>query len=718
MNCIAKKMDTFSVIFRLFQVCRWMVCFCLGFVAVQQMQAAPLMEEGFNYSIGSYLAANSPWAGSSGASVSIASGNLSLTTLRGTSPAGNLLQIGGGTSRTVYRNFSSSPVTSGAVYFSALIQCTVLPTNSQQMAFFQTSGASDFTASDNPMSFYIVNASGGYCFRVAEHGENSQLSKTLTVNTTHLIIIKYGFQVGGNDRVSLYIDPTPGGPEPTTADASISDITFPNLQLIGFYSPSLASQGGWNFDTMRVGTNWADVTPVPVPLTVTDPQNQAVCFGSGVSFSVTATGTPPVIYHWRTNGVAVANATNRTFTLSNPNGNDALKNYDVVVSDAFGSVTSQVARLTFSTNAAAIVTPPTNQVVMAGAPSATFNVTVSGDAPLSIQWRTNGVAVPGETNTSYTIFNPGPADTANAIDVVVANPCGSVTSAPPVGVYFLNAFYTGYDYGAGFFGGENFAITNTPGTVIYCWSSADPSVSVTSWTLVGQLAELPLNDGSGNSRYTINLSPPASSQVYYIFATANTWPYTATEALLWLTTDVDGNVNSLNGGNIAINANGIFSLPSPPNITQQPQSQTVLLGQNTSFNVTATGSGVGYQWFFNSNSINGASSVVLGLNKVSAKDVGQYFVIITNSLGSVTSSVVTLAIAPPPALHFSVSTPGTIQLNANSVSGLTYVVQVATNLVNPVWVSILTNNTGNGGTVNFQPNAAVGPRQFYRLYFP
>ncbi len=106
------------------------------------------------------------------------------------------------------------------------------------------------------------------------------------------------------------------------------------------------------------------------------------------------------------------------------------------------------------------------------------------------------------------------------------------------------------------------------------------------------------------------------------------------------------------------------------------------------------------------------------MTNVSAANAGPYVVIVTNSLGSVTSSVATLTVALPPAFNLGFAAPGTIQLNANSITGLTYVVQSATNLTNPVWVPILTNNTGTGGIVNFQTGTSGAPQQFYRLVFP
>lgn len=170
--------------------------------------------------------------------------------------------------------------------------------------------------------------------------------------------------------------------------------------------------------------------------------------------------------------------------------------------------------------------------------------------------------------------------------------------------------------------------------------------------------------------------------------------------------------------NVGISVDGILQFLVPPGITQQPQDQTVLAGQTVSFTVKATGPGLGYQWITANSSISGASAPMLGLTNVSAANAGPYAVIITNAVGSVTSSVATLTVVLPPALHFSVIAPGTIQWNATSITGLTYVVESTTNLFNGAWVPILTNNTASDGVVSFQAATADAPVQFYRLAFP
>ena len=147
-------------------------------------------------------------------------------------------------------------------------------------------------------------------------------------------------------------------------------------------------------------------------------------------------------------------------------------------------------------------------------------------------------------------------------------------------------------------------------------------------------------------------------QVYYIFAQTNTGIYTPTEAVVWLTT-ADYQSFIVSSSNAVISAAGIFAFPALPIILQPPQSQTVLVGKGSSFNVTATGTGLGYRWLFNNNNIASASAPVLNLTNVTSAATGTYVVIVTNNLGSVTSSIAILSITLPPALNLGASPPGT-----------------------------------------------------------
>ena len=92
---------------------------------------------------------------------------------------------------------------------------------------------------------------------------------------------------------------------------------------------------------------------------------------------------------------------------------------------------------------------------------------------------------------------------------------------------------------------------------------------------------------------------------------------------------------------------GAFEFVNGPAILVQPQSVATNSGAVARFTVSAFGDSLHYQWFFNNSKITNATSLSLTLNNVSVTNVGSYFVQITNSLGVITSSVVTLSLASP-----------------------------------------------------------------------
>ena len=86
-------------------------------------------------------------------------------------------------------------------------------------------------------------------------------------------------------------------------------------------------------------------------------------------------------------------------------------------------------------------------------------------------------------------------------------------------------------------------------------------------------------------------------------------------------------------------------------ITTQPQSQTVAVGGNTSFSVTASGATpISYQWQLGGAAITGATNTTLSLTNVQAAQAGNYTVIVTNSVASVTSTTAVLTVLVPPTI--------------------------------------------------------------------
>lgn len=81
-----------------------------------------------------------------------------------------------------------------------------------------------------------------------------------------------------------------------------------------------------------------------LPVIVTHPQSQAVYSGSPVNFSVSASSTEPIFYQWRFGGTNLNAANSSALTIDLALTNQA-GNYDVVITNSFGAVTSQVATL-------------------------------------------------------------------------------------------------------------------------------------------------------------------------------------------------------------------------------------------------------------------------------------------------------------------------------------------------------------------------------------
>jgi uncharacterized protein YjbI with pentapeptide repeats len=125
-------------------------------------------------------------------------------------------------------------------------------------------------------------------------------------------------------------------------------------------------------DTTFVMDNVATTgTPNPPAITL-QPTNQTVVVGGTATFTVTATGTPPLNYQWNLNGTNLSRATNTSLMLTNVQLNQA-GNYTVLVTNAYGSI--------LSSNAVLTVMPPPVPVITGFSPIsglAGASATISG----------------------------------------------------------------------------------------------------------------------------------------------------------------------------------------------------------------------------------------------------------------------------------------------------------------------------------------------------
>src|SRR6185503_16953813 len=116
-------------------------------------------------------------------------------------------------------------------------------------------------------------------------------------------------------------------------------------------------------------------------------------------FTVAASGSQPLSYQWTFGSGAIGGATTALFSKTNVQASDA-GNYQVIVTNTLGSVTSAVAILTVTNQPPSITNQPQSQTVALGQ-DATFSVGAAGSTPLGYQWRFNANDISGATTSSY-----------------------------------------------------------------------------------------------------------------------------------------------------------------------------------------------------------------------------------------------------------------------------------------------------------------------------
>ena len=401
--------------------------------------------------------------------------------------------------------------------------------------------------------------------------------------------------------------------------------------------PAGASSGTISVTAPAGGGSSATSFNVLVPPTITtQPASQTVAVGAGVTFTVSASSA--TAYQWRFNGGNISGATGSSFSKSNLQLTDS-GNYDVVVSNAAGSVTSSTASLTVAVPPA-ITSQPQNRTVNPGV-SATFSASASGSS-LSYQWRRNGGDISGANSSSYTLASPQAADSGSTFSVFVNNAVGSATSSSATLTVNSPPSILSQPSGNTIFTGQNvtFSVSasgSTPFT--YQWQKNSANIS-----------------GATASSYSINNAQTTHAGSYRVVVGNSFGSITSAAATL----TVDN--------------------PVAPSFTTQPQNQTVNIGQTATFSAAATGSpSPSYQWRKNGANISGATASSYTVSNVQLTHAGTYDVVASNLGGNVPSSGATLTVNGPPVVTSQPASQTavagatiTLSVTASGSSPLTY----------------------------------------------
>ena len=176
------------------------------------------------------------------------------------------------------------------------------------------------------------------------------------------------------------------------------------------------------------GGSWFDEKFAGPPIITGEPAGATRNASASVTFSASVTG-PALVYQWLKNGASFypgngSGAQSPSLTLTNLLAADAGQ-YQLVVSNSWGSVTSQVANLVVIDPA--LTSQPVGVFTNIGR-IVNFFVGVGGTQPLSYQWFKNGVALPNATAPSLTLTNVQPSDAANYF-AIITNQYGMRTSS-------------------------------------------------------------------------------------------------------------------------------------------------------------------------------------------------------------------------------------------------------------------------------------------------
>ncbi|HEU0009372.1 MAG TPA: immunoglobulin domain-containing protein [Verrucomicrobiae bacterium] len=253
-----------------------------------------------------------------------------------------------------------------------------------------------------------------------------------------------------------------------------------------------------------------------------------------------------------------------------------------------------------------ISSQPQSQTAQPGA-TVSFIVVARGDPPITYQWRRGSVNITNATGPVLTLSNVQSTNAAT-YTVVIANNSGTITSS-----------------GATLSLISPVAITQQPtSTTVFSGSNATFNVTATGaaplfyqWYFNGALIP-----GATLSTFMVVNAQETNDAGNYHVIVYNSFS-SATSAVAILTVGM-----------------------LPPTIETEPESQTIESGETAMLSVIANGSQpLSFQWYRDdTNLVPGATSDTLTISNAQPVHSGNYTVIVTNSLGSATSSVAVLTV--------------------------------------------------------------------------
>ncbi len=314
------------------------------------------------------------------------------------------------------------PATTPTVYVSFLYNAPSYTANKSGFALDNGAGAN--------IGYYMgMTASGVFGVATVANGSGTVLgtaSETINFNTTYFIVVKFDANnpVGGTYYTSgsIWINPTPGGPEPAASGTFTG--TYTAMNKIQDFLTALGGSAV-RTDEIRLGTTWADVTPAngaAPPGTPTGLQVDA-SGDNTVSLSWTAATGSPISYN-----VKRATSSGGTYTTVGTTTAPTVTFTDSVTGGAtYWYAVSAVSGGGESANSS----PPVSATPTLGVPNAPTGLAANaGDNQVALNWTAPAIGSPTSYNVkrstasggSYTnIIGTTTAPTTSYTDTTAAN---------------------------------------------------------------------------------------------------------------------------------------------------------------------------------------------------------------------------------------------------------------------------------------------------------
>lgn len=228
-----------------------------------------------------------------------------------------------------------------------------------------------------------------------------------------------------------------------STNLNITNILGTNAAWVGFTGADGSTK------SVQIVSNFVFQSLIDVPPSFVSPPQSITNLPAGLNavFSASLFGSQPFYYQWQFNGTnlvdgpsfthsgaVISGSTSSNLVVADAQPADA-GTYTLTVSNGFLPNTSASATLTIGDAPFVASQSGTNLELFAGA-SRALTVSMAGLPPFSFQWTSNGVPIPGATNSIYSI----PAGAGNTIiyDCTVSNAYG-MTSITPITATILAA---------------------------------------------------------------------------------------------------------------------------------------------------------------------------------------------------------------------------------------------------------------------------------------